>query len=69
MSCCRISKQELASPGGTKMVGGVLPPSSDSTYLLREGSGRGQVKQLKGNHGIQSTVEKKSSGHKKATFR
>ncbi|GBM16569.1 hypothetical protein AVEN_223501-1 [Araneus ventricosus] len=42
MSCCRISKQELASPGGTKMVGGVLPPSGDSTYLLREGSGRGQ---------------------------
>ncbi|GBN98715.1 hypothetical protein AVEN_83040-1 [Araneus ventricosus] len=43
MSSCRISKQELASPGCTRMVGGVLPPSSDSTYLLREGSGRGQV--------------------------
>ncbi|GBM10585.1 hypothetical protein AVEN_21913-1 [Araneus ventricosus] len=43
MSCSRIIKQELASPGGTKMVGGVLPPSSDNTYLLRERSGRGQV--------------------------
>ncbi|GBM56355.1 hypothetical protein AVEN_72251-1 [Araneus ventricosus] len=24
------------------MVGGVLPPAGDNTYLLREGSGRGQ---------------------------
>ncbi|GBM17131.1 hypothetical protein AVEN_251045-1 [Araneus ventricosus] len=29
MSCCRISKQELASPGDIIMVGIVLPPSSD----------------------------------------
>ncbi|GBM89189.1 hypothetical protein AVEN_145496-1 [Araneus ventricosus] len=44
MSSCRISKQELTSRGGTIKVGGVVsPPSSDSTYLLREGSGRGQV--------------------------
>ncbi|GBO05644.1 hypothetical protein AVEN_199217-1 [Araneus ventricosus] len=43
MSCYQISKQELASPGSTKMVGGVLPLSSDSTYLLREESGRGQL--------------------------
>ncbi|GBM27936.1 hypothetical protein AVEN_151889-1, partial [Araneus ventricosus] len=42
MSCCRISKQGLASPGDTKMVGGVLRPSSDSMHLLREESGRGQ---------------------------
>ncbi|GBN76454.1 hypothetical protein AVEN_174443-1 [Araneus ventricosus] len=42
MSCCRISKQELASPVDTKMVGGVLPPSGDSTYLLREGSVHGR---------------------------
>ncbi|GBO16171.1 hypothetical protein AVEN_195385-1 [Araneus ventricosus] len=43
MSCYRISKQELASPGGTAMVGVVLPPSSDNTYLLREWSGRGRL--------------------------
>ncbi|GBM79643.1 hypothetical protein AVEN_184204-1 [Araneus ventricosus] len=42
MSCCRISKKELASPGSIAMMG-VIPPSSDRMYLLREGSGRGQL--------------------------
>ncbi|GBM61789.1 hypothetical protein AVEN_18346-1 [Araneus ventricosus] len=38
----RIRKRVLASPGGTAMVGVRLPLSSDSTYLLLEGSGRGR---------------------------
>ncbi|GBN28360.1 hypothetical protein AVEN_73118-1 [Araneus ventricosus] len=38
----RVSKRSRASPGDTIMVGVKLPPFSDSTYLLREGSGRGR---------------------------
>ncbi|GBN18842.1 hypothetical protein AVEN_73221-1 [Araneus ventricosus] len=38
----RISERVLASPGGTVMVAVVLSPSSDSMYLLREGSGHGR---------------------------
>ncbi|GBO20263.1 hypothetical protein AVEN_224169-1, partial [Araneus ventricosus] len=43
MSCCRTSKQELASPGGIEILVVLLPPSSDSTYLLRVGSSRGPM--------------------------
>ncbi|GBN96986.1 hypothetical protein AVEN_65106-1 [Araneus ventricosus] len=42
-SCRRISKRELAYPGWYSNVGAVLPRTNDSTYLLREGSGRGPV--------------------------
>ncbi|GBN47328.1 hypothetical protein AVEN_63036-1, partial [Araneus ventricosus] len=39
MSGRRISKQALTSPEGIVM-GDLDPPSIDSTYLLRERSGR-----------------------------
>ncbi|GBM04644.1 hypothetical protein AVEN_75597-1 [Araneus ventricosus] len=43
MSSHRMSKWALASCGVIIMVGVVLPPSSASTYRLREMSGRGPV--------------------------
>ncbi|GBN18947.1 hypothetical protein AVEN_38673-1 [Araneus ventricosus] len=43
MSSHRISKWALASPGGTAIVVGRVTLTSDSSYLLREGSGRVQV--------------------------
>ncbi|GBN04785.1 hypothetical protein AVEN_120883-1 [Araneus ventricosus] len=38
----RISKQALASPWGYRNGGALGPLTSDSTYLFREGSGRGR---------------------------
>ncbi|GBN32458.1 hypothetical protein AVEN_264072-1 [Araneus ventricosus] len=43
MSSCRMNTQELASPVVIEMVRLWVPPPSDITYLLREGSARGPV--------------------------
>ncbi|GBM06891.1 hypothetical protein AVEN_11119-1 [Araneus ventricosus] len=45
MRSCRIIKWVLAFPVGTILMGCVAP-SSESTFLLREGLGRGRLWQL-----------------------